>query len=54
MRGDSCNRPRMISEPGAPEVAAYEFQSSGIIEMLEGSLGKFEKKLSQCESDHRA
>jgi len=38
-------------EPGAPEVAAYEFQSGGIIEMLEGLLSKFEKELSDCESD---
>jgi len=37
-------------EPGAPEVAAYEFQSGGIIEMLEGLLAKFEKELGECEA----
>merc|ERR1719199_2236992 len=29
------------AEPGAPEVAAYEFQSGGIIAMLEGLYKKF-------------
>jgi predicted nucleic acid-binding Zn-ribbon protein len=35
---------------GAPEVAAYENQSGGIIEMLEGLLDKFEKQLAEVES----
>jgi len=37
-------------EPGAPDVAAYEFQSNGIVEMLEGLLDKFEKELGEVES----
>lgn len=35
---------------GAPDVAAYENQSGGIIEMLEGLLDKFEKQLAEVES----
>jgi len=38
-------------EPGAPSVSAYEFQSGGIVEMLEGLLKKFEKELSDVEED---
>lgn len=38
------------SEPGAPEVAAYEFQSGGIVTMLEGLLEKFEKELGEVEA----
>mmetsp|Transcript_16149 Transcript_16149/g.42688 ORF Transcript_16149/g.42688 Transcript_16149/m.42688 type:complete len:674 (+) Transcript_16149:69-2090(+) len=36
-------------EPGAPEVAAYEFQSSGVVEMLEGLLKKFKGELSDVQ-----
>jgi len=36
---------------GAPEVAAYEFQSGGILELLEGLLKKFSKELSDVEED---
>merc|ERR1719261_108159 len=35
---------------GAPDVAAYEFQSGGIVEMLNGLLDKFEKQLSEVEA----
>jgi len=38
------------SEMGGPEVAAYENQSGGIVEMLEGLLAKFEKELGDVES----
>merc|ERR1719265_1074136 len=34
---------------GAPDVAAYEFQSGGIVEMMDGLLDKFEKQLSEVE-----
>lgn len=37
-------------EPGAPDVAAYEFQSGGIIELLESLLEKFEKELGDVEA----
>lgn len=36
---------------GAPEVAAYEFQSSGIVEVLEGLLDKFKTQLSDLETE---
>merc|ERR1719401_2790670 len=36
---------------GAPEVAAYEFQSNKIIEMLEGLLKKFQQELADVEED---
>jgi hypothetical protein len=39
---------------GAPDVAAYEFQSGGIIEMLNGLLDKFEKQLSEVEGRETA
>merc|ERR1719265_2362422 len=35
---------------GAPDVAAYEFQSGGIVEMMDGLLDKFEKQLSEVEA----
>lgn len=38
------------TESGAPDVASYEFQSSGIVTMLEGLLGKFEKELGEVEA----
>jgi hypothetical protein len=37
------------AEPGAPEVAAYEFQSGGIVKLLEDLLGKFKGELSDVE-----
>jgi len=37
------------SEPGAPEVAAYESQSGGIVAMLEGLLKKFKGELSDVQ-----
>jgi len=37
-------------EHGGPDVAAYESQSSGIIELLDGLLAKFEKELGEVES----
>merc|ERR1719261_286805 len=37
------------TEPGAPEVAAYEFQSGGIIALLEKFLVKFKAELSDVE-----
>merc|ERR1719316_1115659 len=37
-------------EAGAPAVAAYEFQSGGIIEMLEGLLKKFKEELADVEA----
>merc|ERR1719486_1657310 len=36
---------------GAPAVAAYEFQSSSIIEMLEGLKDKFRKELADLEKE---
>jgi len=36
-------------DSGAPDVAAYEFQSGGIVDMLEGLLDKFEKELGDVE-----
>merc|ERR1719316_2279569 len=36
-------------EAGAPAVAAYESQSGGIVEMLEGLLKKFKKELGDVE-----
>jgi chromosome segregation ATPase len=39
-----------FQEPGAPDVAAYEFQSSGIVQLLEGLLEKFEKELGDVEA----
>lgn len=36
---------------GAPAVAAYEFQSGGIVEMLEGLYAKFKKELADVEED---
>lgn len=35
---------------GAPDVAAYEFQSGGLVEMLNGLLEKFEKQLAEVEA----
>lgn len=37
-------------DDGAPDVAAYEFQSGGLIEMMNGLLDKFEKQLAEVES----
>mmetsp|Transcript_69301 Transcript_69301/g.203417 ORF Transcript_69301/g.203417 Transcript_69301/m.203417 type:complete len:668 (-) Transcript_69301:151-2154(-) len=37
------------AEPGAPEVAAYESQSGGIVEMLEGLLKKFKGELGDVQ-----
>jgi len=37
------------SEPGAPEVAAYEYQSGGIVELLASLLKKFSGELSDVE-----
>merc|ERR1719399_406101 len=37
--------------PGAPAVAAYEFQSSGIVDLLEKLLSKFEGELADVESE---
>ena len=37
------------AEPGAPEVAAYEFQSGGIVQMLEDLLKKFKGELADVE-----
>merc|ERR1719199_1135299 len=39
------------AEPGAPEVAAYEFQSGGIIAMLEGLYKKFKAELDAVEEE---
>merc|ERR1719265_548132 len=39
---------------GAPDVAAYEFQSGGIVEMMDGLLDKFEKQLSEVEGRETA
>merc|ERR1712070_768851 len=39
---------------GAPDVAAYEFQSGGIVEMMNGLLDKFEKQLSEVEGRETA
>merc|ERR1719352_1820314 len=39
---------------GAPDVAAYEFQSVGVIEMMEGLLDKFEKQLAEVEGRETA
>lgn len=38
------------SDPGAPEVAAYEFQSGRIIDVLESLLEKFKGQLSEAVS----
>merc|ERR1719264_1213220 len=38
-------------QDGAPAVDAYEFQSQGIIEMLEGLEKKFKKELADVEED---
>merc|ERR1719473_780731 len=38
-------------EDGAPEVAAYEFQSGGIVEMLEGLEKKFKAQLDDVEKE---
>lgn len=38
-----------MSGNGAPEVAAYEFQSGGIVSMLEGLLKKFKGELDDTE-----
>jgi hypothetical protein len=38
------------SDDGAPDVAAYEFQSGGLVEMLNGLLEKFEKQLAEVEA----
>merc|ERR1719301_254082 len=35
----------------APEAAAYEFQSSGIVDMLEKLKDKFEDELNKCEKE---
>lgn len=37
------------SDAGAPEVASYEFQSGGILEMLQGLLDKFKRELSEVQ-----
>jgi len=39
------------AQDGAPAVDAYEFQSQGIIEMLEGLEKKFKKELADVEED---
>jgi peptidoglycan hydrolase CwlO-like protein len=36
---------------GGPAVAAYEFQSGGIVQLLEKFLNKFEKELEEVESE---
>merc|ERR1712228_175196 len=36
---------------GAPAVAAYDFQSDGIITMLEGLLKKFQEQLDETNED---
>lgn len=36
---------------GGPAVAAYEFQSGGIVQLLNKFLGKFEKELEEVESE---
>mmetsp|Transcript_24566 Transcript_24566/g.62622 ORF Transcript_24566/g.62622 Transcript_24566/m.62622 type:complete len:660 (+) Transcript_24566:47-2026(+) len=41
---------QQASEPGAPEVAAYEFQSGGIVELLNSLLDKFSGELADVES----
>jgi len=41
----------LLRGDGAPEVAAYEFQSGGIVELLEGLLKKFSKELADVEED---
>merc|ERR1719262_1278079 len=38
---------------GGPAVAAYEFQSGGIIELLEKFLTKFQKELDEVETEER-
>merc|ERR1719230_1907379 len=37
-------------QDGAPDVAAYQSQSGGVLEMLEGLLKKFKEELSDVES----
>jgi len=39
------------AQPGAPEVASYEFQSGGIVSLLEKLLKKFQSQLSDTEED---
>merc|ERR1712151_1418228 len=39
------------SSRGGPEVAAYEFQSSGIVELLEKFLKKFKAELEEVETE---
>jgi hypothetical protein len=39
------------AQPGAPEVAAYEFQSGGIVSLLEKLLKKFKSQLADVEED---
>mmetsp|Transcript_48385 Transcript_48385/g.155987 ORF Transcript_48385/g.155987 Transcript_48385/m.155987 type:complete len:660 (-) Transcript_48385:57-2036(-) len=41
---------QQTSEPGAPEVAAYEFQAGGIVELLNSLLDKFSGELADVES----
>jgi len=38
-------------QDGAPAVAAYEFQSSGVIDLLEGLLKKFKSQLDETNTD---
>jgi len=38
-------------QDGAPDVAAYQSQSGGILEMLEGLLKKFKEELADCNAD---
>jgi hypothetical protein len=39
------------AQPGAPEVASYEFQSGSIVSLLEKLLKKFQSQLSDTEED---
>jgi len=39
------------AQPGAPDVAAYEFQSGGIVSLLEKLLKKFKAQLSDVQED---
>jgi len=50
-QSDSTHSSQEPSQDGAPAVAAYDSQGSGVVDMLEGLLKKFKKEYSETVED---